>query len=434
MFGPTSARVRLRTASAPTPKGRSGTPAFPASAAPESAKAARSWTPSWPTAAASRACSAATTAARCTSWPTTTATAAPRTVSSWSTRSPYGTPGDPDKPHHRRDATHRPRTPGRRQPPAPVVSVGRNSPTTKPPANFAPTVARLQPGRGHPCHTRAAPSCYTGRASCSAARSGHMDVLGTRPERLDLLAVDADEVQRPTRSAVVEFVGERLRRDRPEGVFDDAGDLVPIDAVVAIGVEVDAEPSGDHARRRGGRMEEPVWFAGRQVGGHARRGGAPQRDAAVAAVVVVEVAQRPLALHEEARLAVADALSDARQGQCDPAHLVELVAFHLSSVYTRPVVDTPGRIRRVRTTQRAQRRRRLFRDARDAGRSIRQRSVRPGTRAIRYGDRLPEWPSAPTGTLRTRTALAARSGVSRGVVSGRWWPWCSLRGARRRQG
>jgi hypothetical protein len=35
----------------------------------------------------------------------TTATAAPRTVSSWSTRSPYGTPGDPDKPRHRPGAT-----------------------------------------------------------------------------------------------------------------------------------------------------------------------------------------------------------------------------------------------------------------------------------------------------------------------------------------
>src|SRR5918996_833464 len=113
MSGPTSDRGRLPTASARTPKGRSGTPAFPDSAAPESPKAARCWTPSWPTAAASRACSAATTAAPCTSWPTTGATAAPRTVSSWSTRSPYRTPGAPDKPRHRRDATHRPPTPAR---------------------------------------------------------------------------------------------------------------------------------------------------------------------------------------------------------------------------------------------------------------------------------------------------------------------------------
>lgn len=36
------------------------------------------------------------------------------------------------------------------------------------------------------------------------------------------------------RSALVEVVEKRLRRDRPEGVFDDAGDLGPIDVVVAI--------------------------------------------------------------------------------------------------------------------------------------------------------------------------------------------------------
>ena len=107
----------------------------------------------------------------------------------------------------------------------------------------------------------------------------------------------------------------------------------PIDAVITTGVEVDAEPGGEHARRRRRRTKEPVWFARRQVGGHARRGGAPKRDAAVAALVVVEVAKRSLALHERARLAVADALRDARQGQYDPAHLVELVAFHLPGLH-----------------------------------------------------------------------------------------------------
>ncbi len=141
-----------------------------------------------------------------------------------------------------------------------------------------------------------------------------------------------DEVQR-AESAVVEFVDERLRRDGPEGVFDDAGDLAPIDAVITTGVEVDAETGGEHSRRRRRRVKGPVWFARRQVGGHARRGGAPQRDAAVAAVVVVELAKRALALHGEPRLAVAYALRDARQGQCDPAHLVELVAFHLTGLH-----------------------------------------------------------------------------------------------------
>ena len=80
--GPTSGPGRRPTASAPTPTGRSGTPAFPVSAAPASPRVARCSTPSRPTAAASPACSAATTAGRCSSWPTTTtAAAAPRTGS-----------------------------------------------------------------------------------------------------------------------------------------------------------------------------------------------------------------------------------------------------------------------------------------------------------------------------------------------------------------
>ncbi len=33
-------------------------------------------------------------------------------------------------------------------------------------------------------------------------------------------------------------VDERLRRNGSEGVFDDAGDLSPIDAVITTGVEV----------------------------------------------------------------------------------------------------------------------------------------------------------------------------------------------------
>ena len=72
---------RRPTASAPTPKGRSGTPACPASAAPGSPNVAKCCKPSTSTAAALPACSAATTVRRSTSWPTTTAAAAPRTAS-----------------------------------------------------------------------------------------------------------------------------------------------------------------------------------------------------------------------------------------------------------------------------------------------------------------------------------------------------------------
>ena len=76
-----SDRGRPRTASARTSKGRSGTRACPASAAPVSPRVAKCCRRSWPTAAASPACSAAKTVRRSTSWPTTTAAAARLTAS-----------------------------------------------------------------------------------------------------------------------------------------------------------------------------------------------------------------------------------------------------------------------------------------------------------------------------------------------------------------
>ena len=130
----------------------------------------------------------------------------------------------------------------------------------------------------------------------------------------DRLSAGAEEPPRP--SAVIEFADERLRRDHPEGVFDDVSDLIPINAVVAIGVEEDAEPVGEHARCRRHWMDEPVWFARRQAGRHARRGGTPQRDPPVAAMVVVEVAERSLALRIGLNEGILETPTAAEVGQC----------------------------------------------------------------------------------------------------------------------
>jgi hypothetical protein len=70
--------------------------------APALPRAARCCRPSRLTAAASRACSAVTTAGRCTSWPTSTTAPAPRTASCSPSRSTFPTPDDPD------DVTHHP--------------------------------------------------------------------------------------------------------------------------------------------------------------------------------------------------------------------------------------------------------------------------------------------------------------------------------------
>ncbi len=77
-------------------------------------------------------------------------------------------------------------------------------------------------------------------------------------------------------------------------------------------VEVDAQPTPEHARRRRRRSKEPPWLARRQLRGDACWRRAPQRDTAVAVVIVVEVAQRSLPLHEEARLTVTHPFRDAR--------------------------------------------------------------------------------------------------------------------------
>src|SRR2546421_733915 len=79
--GPASGLGTRPPGSARTPKVRSGTPVSRDSGAPALPRAARCWRPSRLTAAASRACSAARTAGRCTSWPTTTTAPAPRMAS-----------------------------------------------------------------------------------------------------------------------------------------------------------------------------------------------------------------------------------------------------------------------------------------------------------------------------------------------------------------
>src|SRR5436190_9989210 len=50
------------------------------------------------------------------------------------------------------------------------------------------------------------------------------------------------------------------------------------------------------------------------------RCGAPQRDTAVAAVVLVKIAKRKLGANEEARRAMAHALADLRQSESDLPH------------------------------------------------------------------------------------------------------------------
>jgi hypothetical protein len=121
----------------------------------------------------------------------------------------------------------------------------------------------------------------------------------------------------------VELGDQRLGCDVPVRVFDDRGDLVPIDSVPAGCVEVDAEPPGERSACGCRRLEESLGFGAHKFFLHAERGRAPERDSAVAVVVVVEVTEGPPISHEEARLAVAQPLVHLGERERDAPQPIE---------------------------------------------------------------------------------------------------------------
>ena len=114
-------------------------------------------------------------------------------------------------------------------------------------------------------------------------------------------------------SSVVQLGDELLGSDCPEGVFDNGGDLVPINAVLTCCVEVHPEPAREGSRRRDGRLEEPLGFGAYQLLWHTGGSRAPQRDPFIAVVMVVVIAQRAPVANKETRGAVATSLADLRQ-------------------------------------------------------------------------------------------------------------------------
>jgi hypothetical protein len=130
-------------------------------------------------------------------------------------------------------------------------------------------------------------------------------------------------MSRPSRSAVsvastqaeTRLVDQPLRRDFAERVLDDAGELVPVDVVV----QKHAEPA---AMTDVGRPEEPLGCCGDKELLIAGRSGAPDREAAVAVMVVQHHQEAFPVAHEEARRAVARPLARLRQRQAKPAHLL----------------------------------------------------------------------------------------------------------------
>ena len=82
-------------------------------------------------------------------------------------------------------------------------------------------------------------------------------------------------------------------RHRAKGIFEDGGYLVPINFRR---VEEHPHPIPKVASRTSRRLEESLWFGTNQFLLNAKQGRAPQRYPAIAAVVVVVVAERPRAV------------------------------------------------------------------------------------------------------------------------------------------
>ena len=110
--------------------------------------------------------------------------------------------------------------------------------------------------------------------------------------------------------------------------------LKPVDAVGTGRCRGRCRASREDTRRRRRRVKEPLRFTGSQLAGTPGGAGHRRGDAAVAAVVVVEVAQWPLARNEETRLAVAQALGDAGKAEGGSANLAGRRVSHPQPVDT----------------------------------------------------------------------------------------------------
>ena len=136
---------------------------------------------------------------------------------------------------------------------------------------------------------------------------------------LQKLAADAEA----TGSGVVvllalELGDQLLRRDEPEGVFDDVLDVMPVDRGVLELVNEDSDPRPEDPGRAGSRRKEDKRVSRHQFFLAPGWRWAPDRYSAVAGEVgTVEVADGAFVAEEEARGSVAEALVDLWQRECD---------------------------------------------------------------------------------------------------------------------
>jgi hypothetical protein len=147
---------------------------------------------------------------------------------------------------------------------------------------------------------------------CSAAATGSgLVLINPTPD-----AAEASSLRRARYAERSAELLEPVRRDLAEGILDDAGELVPVNAVVQENAEPAAMPDvrrpEESLRSRG---DEQLLVAGRR--------GAPDRKVAVPVVVVQEHQETLLVAHEEARSSVTRPLARLGQPEADPAQPLE---------------------------------------------------------------------------------------------------------------
>jgi hypothetical protein len=129
-------------------------------------------------------------------------------------------------------------------------------------------------------------------------------------------------------SASIELCEQFLRGDAAVRILGHLRDFVPIGR--------DVEPQPDPTTMAYvGRYEEPLGLLVDQLGLHAGRSDAPDRQAPVTVVIVVEHDEGLLAVDEEGRRAVARPLGDGRKREARRAHLGQRLRHLLAGAHER---------------------------------------------------------------------------------------------------
>jgi hypothetical protein len=142
-----------------------------------------------------------------------------------------------------------------------------------------------------------------------------------------LLTLQRDILRSDHLLSAVELGDQRFGRNRSIGAIENEGDFIPINFIIDVEEKTQPIPEMAGAARRWAK--ESLWVDAHHGILKIRRCGAPERDTAVAAVVVMKIAKRKLVANKEARRAMAYALADLWQTEGDFPHASKFALLRL---------------------------------------------------------------------------------------------------------